>query len=44
MLLEQQMLQHVASWLDNNPDESFVALLCTGVIYYIQVLLTCNII
>jgi len=26
MLLEQQRLQHIASWLDNNPDGSFCRL------------------
>jgi len=26
MLLEQQKLQHIASWLDNNPDGSFCGL------------------
>ena len=40
MLLEQQMLQHVAGWLYNNPNESFCGLviyrchtLCTGFTY-----------
>jgi len=36
VLLEQQRLQHIASWLDNNPDESFGGL----VIYRCHILYT----
>jgi len=46
ILLEQQMLQHIASWLDNNPVESFCGLvvyrchiLYTGFTYVVYIIL-----